>query len=134
MPVKSSLKVSSLSYVIVYVNDTAKALPFYKEVLGFKVKSEVPGWVELDLGNNTTLALHGEDKTDPTKAVRRGNSTIAVFNVDDVNEAFETLKSNGVKVLNTPQVVCETPDHLGMCVEFEDPDGNALSLFAMHKK
>jgi len=133
MPVKSSLKVSSLSYVIVYVNDTERALPFYKDVLGFKVKSEVPGWVELDLGN-TTLALHGEDKTDATKAVKRGNSTVAVFNVDNVNEAYETLKSNGVKVLKTPQVVCETPDQLGMCVEFEDLDGNLLSLFAMHKK
>lgn len=134
MPVTTNLKVSTLAYVIVYVKDTEKALPFYKDVLGFKVKNAVPGWVELDMGN-TTLALHGEDKNaEPAKAVKRGNNTVAVFNVDNANEAHEVLKSHGVKIVNAPQVVCETPEHVGMCVEFEDPDGNVLSLFGMHKK
>ena len=65
MSVKSPVKLSTLAYVILYVADTEKSLPFYRDILGLKVKSGDPGWVELETGA-TTLALHGEENRQPS--------------------------------------------------------------------
>jgi lactoylglutathione lyase len=126
MTVKSSLKVSTISYAIVYVKDTAKSLAFYRDVLGCKVKVEAPGWVEFDLGP-VTLALHGEEKARP---IERGNNTLLVFPVPDVFEAHEALKASGVKIYEAPKMVCETPTGKGYSLDFADLDGNLLSFYS----
>ena len=48
MPTSTKVKLSKLSYVIVYVKDTEKATQFYRDVLGMPVKVDAPGWVEFD--------------------------------------------------------------------------------------
>jgi extradiol dioxygenase family protein len=126
MPAKTDVKLTTISYIILYVKDTAKALPFYRETLGMKVKSEEDGWVELDTGS-TTLALHSEEK--PT--AQRSGSAVVVFNVDDLQGAYEALKAKGVKFTREPQVVCEAGDKVGKSADFTDPEGNPLSIFGM---
>lgn len=126
MAVTTSLKVSTISYAIVYVKDTAKALPFYRDILGAKVKVDSPGWVEFDMGP-VTLALHGEA---PERPIQRGNSSLIVFPVDDVFEAHDLLKSAGVKIIESPKMVCETPTGKGYSLDIADPDGNLLSFYS----
>lgn len=127
MPVKSDVQIKTLPYVIIYVNDTEKSLEFYRDILGIKVKSAHPGWVELETGS-TTLALHGEDKHD--SAVKRDpGCTIICFGVDDIHQSYKALRAAGVKVEHEPIQVCEEADSIGMSVDFVDPDGNRLSVF-----
>ena len=129
MPVKSTVKLSTLSHVILYVKDTKRSIDFYQAVLGTKVKLNEDGWVELDTGS-TTLALHVEGEKTGTS----GSTSTVVFAVDNVKQTYKDLKSAGVKFKSEPHQVCEAPDALGFSADFQDPDGNSLSIFGMVKK
>ena len=48
---------TQLRYIIKFVADMDKAVKFYRDVLGLRVKFESPGWSEFVTGE-TTLALH----------------------------------------------------------------------------
>ncbi|MCC6976798.1 MAG: VOC family protein [Candidatus Melainabacteria bacterium] len=132
MAVKTDTKLSMMSYVIVYVQDTKKSVPFYRDILGMTVKSEEEGWVELETGN-TTLALHGM-KPGEKHAGKFEGQPIVVFTVDNVHEARAELLKKGVNFKNECEVVCEAGDHVGMSTNFYDVDGNLYSIFSMVKK
>lgn len=132
MATKTDVKLSTLSYVIVYVQDAVKAIPFYKDKLGLKVKTQEDGWVELETGS-VTLALHALEKGKKHPGRVEG-TPIIVFNVDNIYDAVESLKARGVSFEGQPQVACDAGDHEGLCVNFYDPEGNVFSLFAMHPK
>ena len=127
MPTKAPVKLSTVSYIILYVPNTSEALKFYRDTLGIKVRMDEDGWVELETGS-TTVALHGEKQADKA---RSGGRAVVVFNVDDISEAYEQLKAKGVKFEKEPQIVCETGDHVGKSADFTDPYGNQLSIYAM---
>ncbi len=126
MSVSSKTKLSTLSYVILYVKDTEKATKFYSESLGMKAKVEAPGWVEFETGH-TTLALHGIENA--VAKPKEGNPEL-VFQVDDVYEAYEDLKNAGVKFSHEPRPVCEEESKVGVSATFCDLDGNDLSIFS----
>lgn len=131
MPTTTEVKLSTLSYVILYVKDTAKTVPFYRDTLGLKVRVDEHGWVELETGS-VTLALHSDDKL-PAK--RQGGEPIVVFNVENIQQAYESLKAKGVKFEKEPQIVCEADGNkTGKSADFVDPDGNRLSIFGYEKK
>jgi len=48
---------TQLRYAIKFVADMDKAVKFYRDVLGLRVKFESPGWSEFVTGE-TTLAKH----------------------------------------------------------------------------
>ncbi|MBA3856440.1 MAG: hypothetical protein C0507_05965 [Cyanobacteria bacterium PR.3.49] len=121
-----------MSYVIVYVQDTSKSVPFYRDILGMTVKSEEEGWVELETGN-TTLALHGMKPGEKHPGKFEGQP-IVVFTVDNVHEARAELLKKGVIFKNDCEIVCEAGDHVGMSTNFYDVDGNLYSIFSMVKK
>ncbi len=132
MPVKTDVKISTLSYVIVYVKDIEKAKAFYRDILGLAVKVDTPDWVELNTGS-TTLALH-PDATLSDKRPETPGWPIVVFNVDDIQGAYEGLKASGVKFETEPQVCHEEGDSVGKNASFTDPEGNKLSIYGFGKK
>jgi len=131
MPTKAPIKLSTLGYVILYVPNTDTALKFYRDTLGISVRMSEEGWTELETGT-TTLALHAEKEGKTEKIT--GNLPVIVFNVEDINDAYDQLKSKGVKFEKEPQIVCEMDDHVGKSADFQDPFGNRLSIFAMAPK
>lgn len=131
MTVTSPVKLTNLSYLILYVSDTAKSVAFYRDTLGLKVKMESPGWAELETGA-TTLALHGVEPGHKIKLTE--HSPITVFGVECVQTAYEALKAKGIKFEKEPQIVCEEGDKVGKSADFKDPDGNAISIFSFVKK
>lgn len=130
MSVKSKTHLSTLSYVILYVPDTKEALSFYRDKLGMEVKLDDDGWLELESGA-TTLALH---KADDVPKEKRAAMPIVVFAVDNIHEAYEDLKKQGIKFEKEPQEVCATGDQIGLSADFHDPYGNALSIYGMVPK
>ena len=130
MATSTDIKLSTLAYVIVYVKDTKKSLPFYRDVLGMKVKFEDNGWVEMETGA-VTLALHADEKHKVEHAV----GPVPVFSVEDIYAAYEGLKNKGVKFDKELQVVCEGEEgKVGKSADFRDPDGNRLSVFGYAKE
>ena len=119
----------SLSYVILYVKDVLKVVPFYRDTLGMKVKGEVnEWWTELDAGA-CTLALHKSEAAPPTSK----EAPTPVFNVADIRAAQAALKACGVKA-SEPHQVCDDGDKVGLSSDFQDPEGNRLSIFGLVKK
>lgn len=119
------LRLSRIGYVILFVEDPARSLEFYRDLLGMTVRKQSPGWIELD-GGGVALALHGSDDI---PMLRGGALPKVVFHVDNVQEAFNTLRARGIKFLHEPAKVHESPGLIGYAAEFRDYDKNILSIY-----
>jgi lactoylglutathione lyase len=132
MATPTRVALSTIGYVILYVRNAEKAIAFYQDQLGLKVKLKEGNWVELDTGK-TILALHVDEKAE-FPAEPKG-PTCVVFNVEDIYATYEHLKSAGVKFEEEPKQVCEMgPGQIGVSADFRDLDENLLSIFGAVKK
>ena len=132
MQASTEVRLSTLSYVIVYVKDANKALPFYRDVLGMKVKVDDGAWVEFDTGS-VTLALHSSPEHSTQSKHPQG--AVPVFEVPDIKAVYEKLKATGVHFEKELRVVCEEPNgRVGQSADFLDPDGNWISDYGFVNK
>ena len=122
------LSLTKVGYVIVYVSDVEKAIPFYRDTFGIPVRHVEKGWGELET-SGFTLALHGAE-TAPAKLPE--NAPIVVFSVDDVRAAHAALGAAGVKAGPLRQV-CAFDGDVGVSSDFTDLDGNRLSVYGTLK-
>ena len=81
------------------------------------------GWAEYDLGG----PCFGIERVQPGDA--EGEALIGRFvgaslRVDDINEVYELLRTRGVQFTSPP----EKQDWGGTLAQFQDPDGNVLTL------
>lgn len=117
----------------VVVDDQAKALAFYTEVLGFVLSQDIPAgeyrWltVRSPEGGETELAL--EPNANPaakefqSQLFKRGIPWTA-FEVDDVKAEFETLKAKGVEFTTEPMEA--GPVWIAI---FSDTCGNLIQIY-----
>jgi catechol 2,3-dioxygenase-like lactoylglutathione lyase family enzyme len=101
-----------INLVSVLVDDQAKALRFYTEVLGFEKKNDIP------LGAHRWLTVVSPDAPDGPELVLEPDEHPAVgpfkralaedgipftsFAVDDVDHEYERLSSHGVRFTQQP--------------------------------
>lgn len=111
---------------MVIVSDMNRSINFYQNTLGLKLRFESPEWTEFDVGS-TTLALHGGGVAAPSTQERHqvaGRESIG-FNVPNVDQVFETLKSKGVRFVMPPTERQGEGIRLAVCL---DPDGLPVSF------
>jgi predicted enzyme related to lactoylglutathione lyase len=112
-------------YVSVLVSDQDKALDFYTNVIGFEKRGDYP---TPDGPRFLTVGVKGQDFElvlwPGTPARGDLGSAVYTIEVEDIQTAFETLKSRGVKF--EPPEVLEFP--WGYAARFQDPDGNLLQV------
>ncbi len=103
-----------------YVNDMAKAVQYYKEVLQWTPEVESPEWTEFPLGNGHRLCLHaaGEGQVSPGYG-------ILITQVREIEQVVAELKRRGVEFVKDIQNVCDN----GFSADFRDPSGNLISLY-----
>jgi predicted enzyme related to lactoylglutathione lyase len=118
--------IRGIKFISVPVRDQNKALAFYTESLGFKVRTDqefVPGgqrWIELSIpGADTGLALFTPEGHED----RIGGFQPISFWCDDVFQTAEVLKKRGVTFFQEPK-----KEHWGTSAIFEDPEGNKFVL------
>lgn len=113
------MHVRGTDFVMFLVSDLARAVGFYRDVLGLKcdLHSAEYQWAEFDCGN-VTLSLKGNAVGNGERA--GGRIALAVR---DVRAACEALRGRGVRVEAEPV-------DSGCCVACElfDPDGNLVIL------
>ncbi len=108
------------------VQDMARAVAFYRDVLGVRVVEGDEWWTSLDVGG-VRVGLHGTGG-DPVPRVARdahgahAGATLTLA-VADIRAAAEGLRAAGAKLLGEIE---DAP--WGSLVAFEDPDGNVLKL------
>ncbi len=123
-----------IGLISVYVDDQDKAESFYTEVLGLKVKTNMPygeteRWLavvspeELD---GVQLVLHlADDPARAFQAASRGIGRPALsLTTDDCERDAERLKAKGVVFVMEPSRM----DYGGMDAVFDDTCGNLINL------
>jgi len=119
----------------VFVDDQAKALRFYTEVLGFVNKTEIP------LGEDWWLTVVAPDQPDGTELLLEPDRHPAVrpfkralvddgipftsFGVDDVHAEWERLRSLGVRFTQEPLDMGQV-----ITAFFDDTCGNLIQIAA----
>jgi len=103
---------TQLRFVIKFVTDMNKAVRFYRDTLGLKVKFESPGWSEFVTGE-TTLALHPASDQNPAGKVELG------FTVSDVEAFYRDMSAKGVLFRMPPK----KQDFGRVLAQFVDSEG-----------
>jgi predicted enzyme related to lactoylglutathione lyase len=112
-------------YVSLPVGDQDKALDYYTNVIGLEKRGDYP---TPDGPRFLTVGVQGQDFAfvlwPGTPAKVEDCSAVHTIEVEDIQLAFETLKSRGVTF--EPPEVLEFP--WGYAARFPDPDGNLLQV------
>lgn len=128
----------SLSNCFIYVDDSEKALGFYRDTLGLTVQTDVtngdfrwltvttpsqPG-LEITIQQTAAMPVSEEDKKTLADLVAKGVAGALIFKVDDVDAVFEHVRASGAEVLQEP-----ADQFYGVrdCA-FRDPAGNMVRI------
>ncbi len=127
----------SLQYTNITVNDVDESLAFYRDALGLDVRQDVSSggfrWVTLGSEEQPELGIvlsephAGRSQADGDtlqELVTKGALGPIVFASDDVDAAFESVRSSGAEVLQEP---IDQPWGPRDCA-FRDPSGNMVRL------
>jgi catechol 2,3-dioxygenase-like lactoylglutathione lyase family enzyme len=105
------------------VSDMDRAVRFYVETLGFKLRARFgDDWAEVDAGGGLVLGLHRARANGP-KAGSGGSISIGLDVNQPIAEVVAVLANRGVEFHGS--VKEDGPVKLAF---FGDPDGNALYL------
>jgi glyoxylase I family protein len=118
-----------IDHIELVTDDPERAVRFYTEVLGFRVRHRdtVPGGLQLtylDLGGTTVeLICYSESKPQPAPREAHLGYRMMALEVEDMNQAIEYLKGKGVDLAWGP---ITRPTYAR--AEIRDPDGNPIEL------
>lgn len=118
-----------IGQIHVSVDDVDRSVAFYRDVLGMRFLFQVPGqsMAFFDCGG-IRLYLGA-----PESEAYRSRGMI-YFSVEDLDEAYETLRERGVSFPDAPHVV-HRDEHVELRMAFfADPDGNNLALMAERER
>ena len=112
-----------IGQIAVPVADLARAVAFYRDVLGMRFLFQAPpGLAFFDCGGVRLLL------DVPAKTSSEVTGSIIYYKVPDIQAAYTTLRERGVAFEQAPELVAKMPDHDLWMAFFRDPDGNLLAL------
>lgn len=127
----------SLQYCNITVDDTEKALAFYRDALGLELRNDVASggfhWITLGSADQPGLEIvlsepHAgrspEDGDMMQELLTKGVLPMLVFRTDDLDATFEKVRATGAEVLQEP---IDQPWGPRDCA-FRDPSGNMVRI------
>ena len=127
------------SHSTIYVIDQEEALAFYRDKLGFEVRTDMPmtedlRWVTVSPKGQPDLEIvlmqiapgpaYSAETAEEMKAlVKRGALGIGVFETDDIHGDYERLSKQGVEFVSPPR-----EQFYGIEAVVKDNSGNWFSL------
>ena len=129
------------SHSTIFVTDQQEALEFYRDKLGFEVRTDMPTndegdirWLtlspkgqpdlEIILAPLTPGPMFDAEQAEQIKGlVRSGALGIGVFQTDDINSDYERLSKQGVEFVSPPE-----EKFYGIEAIVKDNSGNWFSL------
>jgi catechol 2,3-dioxygenase-like lactoylglutathione lyase family enzyme len=107
---------ATFSYAITFVADMDKAVAFYRDTFGLKLKFATPFWSEFDTGA-TTLALHPASEANPPGRVQLG------FTTPDLPSVYAGREAAGLSFTQAP-----VDEHGTLLSRILDCEGAEISL------
>lgn len=114
-----------IGQIHISVGDVARAVAFYRDVLGMQFLFEVPGQPMAFFMCGSVRIYFGKPETDAF----RSNPAL-YYRVADIERAVETLRGRGVEFEADAHVVHRDAQHELWMAGFRDPDGNYISLMS----
>lgn len=123
-----------LTHVRLLVQDYPACFRFYRDVLDFEVAwGEEHGQYADFRAGDATLALYKRElmaeavgTSDRPADVDAQDRAALIFEIEDVDAAWEQLKARGVRFVTEPQ---DRPDWGIRTAHFRDPDGNLIEIY-----
>jgi predicted enzyme related to lactoylglutathione lyase len=117
--------ITQVKFVGVPVSDSARALAFYTEKLGFAVATDQPmgngqRWIELRIAHSPTRVVLF---TPPGHEDRIGTFFNGSLACDDVEATYRQLQQRGVEFVEPP-----AKQPWGTFAKFKDSEGNTFVL------
>lgn len=112
---------SHLAVVSLHVDDIARAVHFYRDIIGLYLIPESASRPHFRLDGTYLVLLQG--KPQPALEVHNAHFPIIAFSVDDLDGAIDRLRANKVEL---PWGV--EADARARWVRFYDPAGNLIEL------
>ena len=123
-----------LTHIRLLITDFPACFRFYRDVLGFEVLWGEEGGRYADFkAGDAIVALYDRrlmaeaigTATRPVKADAQDRALLN-FAVEDVDAAYDQLKTRGIKFVTEPQ---DRPDWGIRTAHFRDPDGNLIEIY-----
>lgn len=139
---ETTLKTLTLANTFIHVDDPEAALGFYRDVLGFTVRTDVTNgdfrWltlttptqpeleITLDPIGQGAMPMSDSDRAALQDLLAKGLLTAVIFDAEDVDALFEHVRASGAEVLQEP-----ADQFYGVrdCA-FRDPAGNMVRFKA----
>jgi predicted enzyme related to lactoylglutathione lyase len=118
------LGITQIRQIAINVYDTARAVAFYRDVLGLKLLFSAGNLAFFDCGG-VRLML-----SPPSAPEFDHPSSILYFKVDDIQSAYARLLQHKVKTEGEPHVVARMPEHDLWLAGFRDSENNVLELMS----
>jgi methylmalonyl-CoA/ethylmalonyl-CoA epimerase len=116
---------AQIGQIAVPVRDVARAVAFYRDVLGMRFLFQAPPGLAFFDCAGVRLMLDA-----PARAQSNNPSSVIYYKVPDLDRAFETLQARGVAFEAKPHLIAKLPDHELWMAFFRDPDENLLALMS----
>jgi predicted enzyme related to lactoylglutathione lyase len=125
MAAANGFGLSAIGQIAVNAHDINRAIDFYRDKLGMKfLFTAPPGLAFFDCdGIRLMLSL-------PAKPEFDHPSSIIYFNVDDIQQAYETLSERGVKFEEKPAFVANMGTYDLWMAAFRDSEANLLAMMS----
>ena len=118
------LSLSQIGQISVNVHDLERAITFYRDTLGMAFLFQVPKMAFFDLsGIRLVLAIPETPEFDHP-------ASVIYYNVEDIQQAFETLTERGAATEGEPALIAPMPDHDLWMAFLRDTEGNVLALMS----
>ncbi len=117
--------IESIGQIAIPVKDLARAVKFYRDVLGMQVLFEAPPQLAFFNCGGVRIMLDN-----PADREFANHSSILYFRVSDIHAAFESMMSWGAEFVDRPHLIAKMPDHDLWMTFFKDSEGNTLALMS----
>ena len=118
-----SAQVASIGQIAVTVQDLARAVRFYRDILGLRYLFESGGMAFFDCGG-IRLMLSRSDKPDSTYG------SIIYYKTSDIEAAAAAMRTHGAQFEAPPRMIAKMPDHELWMAFLRDSEGNLLALMS----
>lgn len=116
-------KVSAIGQVAITVSDVAKALDFYRDILGLTFLFSPSPQLAFLMAGDVRIML-----STPQGAGRVGANSILYFRAANIEQTHAAMIERGATNERAPQLAAKMPDHELWLSFIRDPDGNLVGL------
>jgi predicted enzyme related to lactoylglutathione lyase len=116
--------ISRIAQIAVQVQDLDRAITFYRDVIGlaFLFRADDLAFFRCGL---TRLML-----TRPESPEFDHPASVLYYQVEDLETAYNQLKSRGAISINAPRIIAKMSDHDLWMAFFRDSEGNTFALMS----